>query len=235
MGCSYTQNARKKNPNKIEKDETQQKKEIKENKNSNESIKKKEEYASKKILQGIINSLISRKKYLEQKLKIPSQKDDNNIKNKKLEYPKGYQEYIDQLSIEVDKLEKKINNREIHNNSKILINFFTMTGDIYLINVNNETKLGDAFKSAFYNKQSKGGRYTINLDSGTRFSDEPSKINIEKLSFLLGGDNVSEHFRNNDPVSSLINDSNSSISILVKFPINTQYISNTKYNFNYIY
>ena len=81
MGCSYSQNTRKKKPN--------------------------EEYAPLQILQGIISSLIQRKIDLEQDLNIQSQNNNNNIKNRKLEYPKGYQKYIDQLCIEVDKLEKK--------------------------------------------------------------------------------------------------------------------------------
>ena len=207
MGCSYSQNTRKKKPN--------------------------EEYAPLQILQGIISSLIQRKIDLEQDLNIQSQNNNNNIKNRKLEYPKGYQKYIDQLCIEVDKLEKKKNKMKILNNSKTLINFYTMTGDIYIINVDNETKLGDAFKNAFYNKKFIEGRYTINFHCETRFTDDSSKINIEQLMFLLGGEDVSENFKNNEPVSSLVKDSNSSISILVRFPIQTQIIPNTNYNYNY--
>ena len=63
---------------------------------------------------------------------------------------------------------------------------FYFEGQIYTINVDNETKLADAFKNAFYNKKSIEGRYTINLDSETRFSDDCSKINIEQVVFLLG-------------------------------------------------
>ena len=40
-------------------------------------------------------------------------------------------------------------------------------------------------------------------------------INYEQIIFLSGGENVSEKFINNEPVSSLVKDSNSSISIMV--------------------
>jgi hypothetical protein len=218
MGCSICQDSQRRKQNKFD--------------NQNENAPNEQEYAPKEVLQEIINSLSKRKEYLEQKLQIPQypNNDNNNIEMK---YPEEYLKYINQLILEINELEQR-NSRKILNNSKIIINFYTMTGQTSIVIVDKETKLRDAFIMAFSNE-----RYTINEDRETQFSDAYSKtanskdrFNFDKIVFSFGGDIISEKFRKNELVSSLGNDTNSPISILVKFPIKTQILSNTK---NYYY
>ena len=119
-------------------------------------------------------------------------------------------------------------------NKNIEIKFF-YEEQIYIINVNRETKLGDAFKNALLNNKFQGVRYTKNMDSETRYTDENFKnteqFNYEQMEFLLGGENITEYFRNNKPVPSLVKDPNSSsISILVYIPCSTKIMLNTNYN-----
>ena len=89
----------------------------------------------------------------------------------------------------------------------------------------NETKLCDAFQSAVFNGQFNVAEYAINMNNKTHFSDAYSnttlskeKFNYEQTIFLSGGKNISENFKNNEPVSSIYNDSNSPITILVNLP-----------------
>ena len=179
-------------------------------------------YGTPEELQGIINSLLERKKYLENKYgnKLNSQNNDNEKPNSL----KNYQLMIDKLSKEVFELEK-INNIWKIQNKNTQINFFLSTGEKYVINVGNETKLGDAFQSAVFNGQFNVAEYAININNKTHFSDAYSnttlskeKFNYEQTIFLSGGKNISENFKNNEPVSSLYNDSNSPITILVNLP-----------------
>ena len=119
-------------------------------------------------------------------------------------------------------------------NKNIEIKFF-YEEQIYIINANRETKLGDAFKNALLNNKFKEVRYTKNMDSETRYTDENFKnteqFNYEQMEFLLGGENIIEYFRNNKPVPSLVKDPNSSpISILVYVPCSTKIMLNTNYN-----
>ena len=211
MGCSQCkENLKRKTKNKVVREEV---------------------YVPKEDLQEIINSLIQRKEFLEKKLNIPqNQNNDNNIT--KMIYPEEYQKYIDQLLLDVGELEQKNSKKEIPNNSKILINFETMTGQISIVNVDKETKLRDAFKMAFSNS-----RYTISYDRETQFSDVYSKtsnsrerIDFEKLEFSFNGEIISEKFRNNELVSSLSNDLYSPITILV-ISLSKQNILKTNYNY----
>ncbi len=77
------------------------------------------EYASLEELQGIIEYLLKRKKYLENDLNIQNQNNDNEIPNN----IKECQEMIDKLSDEVFELEKK-NNLWNSPNNNIQIRFF---------------------------------------------------------------------------------------------------------------
>ena len=197
---------------------------------------KEEEYAPKEALQKIIDSLIMRKEFLETKLKITHcPNNDNN--NTEMKYPEEYQKNINQLILEINELEQRYSKRTIVNNSKIIINFYTMNGQTSIVIVDKETKLRDAFIMAFSNE-----RYTINEDRETQFSDAYSKtanskdrFNFDKIVFSFGGDIISEKFRKNELVSSLGDDLKSPISILVRFPLSTQIISKTNYNYNYNY
>ena len=213
MGCSQCQeNKRRKIINKVEKDV----------------------YAPKEVLQEIINTLMKRKEFLEKKLKI-QQNPNNDNNNTEMKYPEEYQKFINQLILDIGELEQKISKKEIPNNSKIIINFYTMTGQSSIVNVDKETKLCEAFKMAFSNE-----RYTINSDRKTQFSDDYSKtsnsrerFDFENIEFSFNGDIISEKFMKNEPVSSLGNNLNSSISILVILPFSTKIISKTKYNYYY--
>ena len=98
--------------------------------------------------------------------------------------------------------------------------------------MDKKTNLRDAFEKAFKNE-----RFTINGSEETNLSDASKStlsnknFDYEKIIFLSEGKSVCENFRKNDPVSSLNNNSNSPISIIVRFPISTQIISKTKYNY----
>jgi hypothetical protein len=134
---------------------------------------------------------------------------------------------IDNLSKEVLELEK-LNNIWKIQNKNTQINFFLSTGETYIINVDNDTKLGDAFQNAVLNGQFNVQEYAINMNKNTNFSNAYSsttlskeKFNYEQTIFLSGAKNLSENFRNNDPVSLLENEFNSPISILVKLPVST--------------
>jgi hypothetical protein len=163
------------------------------------------DYESPEILELIINSLINDKKLLLKKL------EDNNLNTEQyrdnynnfndygnLKYPEEYKSLYDKLIKEVNELENilKNNNKKNQNKSnlKTQISFNGPEG-VYAINVEKETKLGDAFrKTALYKKGS----------------------NINKILFLYGGKNVSRNFRKNDTVSSIINNALSTLSIIVK-------------------
>ena len=179
-------------------------------------------------LQRIIDDLLARKKYLENICgELYYQNDDNG----KPTCIKEYQLEIDKLTKEVEKLEIIYN---LWENKNIEIKFF-YEEQIYIINVNRETKLGDAFKNALLNNKFQGVRYTKNMDSETRYTDENFKnteqFNYEQMEFLLRGENITEYFRNNKPVPSLVKDPNSSpISILVYVPCSTKIMLNTNYN-----
>ena len=202
--------------------------------NEGENSPNENEYAPKEVLQVIINTLIERKKYLENKLKIP-QCSNNHNNNTEMKYPEGYQNYINQLALNIAELEQKDSKGKIPNNSKIIINFYTMTGQTYIANVDKEAKLCEAFKMAFSNE-----RYTINSNRKTQFSDDYSKtanskerFDFEKIEFSFNGEIISEKFRKNELVSSLGNNLNSPISILVKFPLSKTIISKTNYKYCY--
>jgi len=162
-------------------------------------------FESPEILELIINSLIDDKKNLLKKMKDknlntePYEDNYNNITD--YGNPKSPQEYqiiIDKLTKEVTELENFIKINSIGNqnndNQKTQISFNYSTGGRYLIDVENETKLGDAFKKTDLYREG---------------------CNIEKTLFLFGGKNVSQNFRRNDTVSSIINNSLSTLSIIV--------------------
>ena len=189
----------------------------------NEQIENDIAYGTPEELQLIINSLLERKKFLENKYgsNLNTQKNDNEKPNSL----KDYQLMIDKLSKEVFELEK-INNIWNIQNKNTQINFFLSTGEKYIINVDSETKLGDAFQNAVINGQFNLENYEINMNNKTHFSDAYSstnlskeKFNYEQTIFLSGGKNISDNFRNNEPVSSLHYDLNSPISILVNLPL----------------
>jgi len=48
--------------------------------------------------------------------------------------------------------------------------------------------------------------------------------------FLLDGENITEHFMKNEPVSSLGNNSDSFFSIIVQVPLNTKVMLKASYN-----
>ena len=209
----------KNNPNKSKSNNSR--KRNKSNNNLNEQIE--DDSGTPEELQGIINSLLERKKYLENTYgkKLNTQ---NNYDEKPISL-KDYQLMIDKLSKEVFELEKLNNIWKIQNNNT-QINFFLSTGEKYVINVDNETKLGDAFHSAVFNGQFNVEEYAINMNNKIHFSDAYSnttlskeKLNYEETIFLSGGKNISENFRNNEPVSSLHYNSNSPITILVNLPL----------------
>ena len=174
-------------------------------------------------LKGIIETLINRIDFLENKYGTKSNtQNNNNGEPKSLE---DYQLIINKLSNKVLELEK-INNILIIQNKNIQIKF-CFEGQEYIINVDNETKLGDAFQNAIFNEKYKGERYTTStMNSETNFNDDYLKkseiFNYKQMMFLLGGENITEYFRNNEPVSSLVKDSDSYISIIVWIPLLTK-------------
>ena len=190
---------------------------------SNEQIENDSEDASIEDLQGIIDCLLIRKEFLEKEYgkKLNTQNSNN-------EEPKTREDYkllINKLGKEVLELEK-INNILIIQNKNIQIKF-CFEGQEYIINVDNETKLGDAFQIAIFNEKYKGERYTTStMNSETNFNDDYLKnseiFNYKQMMFLLGGENITEYFRNNEPVSSLVKDSDSFISIIVWIPLLTK-------------
>ena len=173
--------------------------------NNNQNNDDNNDYESPEILELIINSLINDKKLLLKKM------EDNNLNTEQyrdnynnfsdygnIKYPEEYKSLYDKLIKEVNELENILKNNSMKNqnksNLKTQISFNGPEG-VYAINVEKETKLGDAFrKTALYKKG----------------------CNINKILFLYGGKNVSRNFRKNDTVSSIINNSLSTLSIIVK-------------------
>ena len=205
------------NPNKSKKNNSIEK--SKTIKNSNRQIENGSEYGTPEELQGIINSLLERKKFLEDTYGKKLYTHNNDLEKPKT--LKDYQSIIDKLSKEVFELEI-INNIWKNQNKYTQINFFLSSGQNYIINVDNETKLFDAFKKAVSNGQFNLERYTLNMNNKTQNTDACSnstlskeKFNNKHAIFLSGGKDVSEKFRKNEPVSSLNNGSNLPISILV--------------------
>jgi len=211
-------------------------------------------YATPKELQEIIETLIKTKKYLEKDLYGHSLNNENKeINNKKKKSINEYLKIINQLIIDVEKLEKQVNelnNQDNNNNSNtinnnnndndlnILINFQTASGS-YKIFVKKETKLLDAFEKALFNDKIKGKICSINMDNKTQLNNTCYKTtlynvkdNYKKMKFLLGGDDVSENFRKNQPVSSLNENLDSHIIILVMLPVSTKNILKTYYENN---
>ena len=182
-------------------------------------------------LKGIIDMLLDRKKFLENKYgKKLNTQNNNNEEPKSL---KDYQLIIDKLGKEVLELEK-INNILIIQNKNILIKF-CFEGQEYIINVDSESKLGDAFQSAIFNEKNKGERYTTStMNSETNFNDDYFKnneiFNYKQLLFLLGGEDITKYFTNNESVSSLVKGSDSYISIIVWIPLYTKVKLKESYN-----
>ena len=175
--------------------------------------------------------LLDRKKFLENKYgKKLNTQNNNNEEPKSL---KDYQLIIDKLGKEVLELEK-INNILIIQNKNILIKF-CFEGQEYIINVDRESKLGDAFQSAIFNEKNKGERYTTStMNSETNFNDDYFKnneiFNYKQLLFLLGGEDITKYFTNNESVSSLVKGSDSYISIIVWIPLYTKVKLKESYN-----
>ena len=182
-------------------------------------------------LKGIIDMLLDRKKFLENKYgKKLNTQNNNNEEPKSL---KDYQLIIDKLGKEVLELEK-INNILIIQNKNILIKF-CFEGQEYIINVDSESKLGDAFQSAIFNEKNKGERYTTStMNSETNFNDDYFKnneiFNYKQMMFLLGGEDITKYFTNNESVSSLVKGSDSYISIIVWIPLYTKVKLKESYN-----
>ena len=182
-------------------------------------------------LKGIIDMLLDRKKFLENKYgKKLNTQNNNNEEPKSL---KDYQLIIDKLGKEVLELEK-INNILIIQNKNILIKF-CFEGQEYIINVDSESKLGDAFQSAIFNEKNKGERYTTStMNSETNFNDDYFKnneiFNYKQMIFLLGGEDITKYFTNNESVSSLVKGSDSYISIIVWIPLYTKVKLKESYN-----
>ena len=182
-------------------------------------------------LKGIIDMLLNRKIFLENKYgKKLNTQNNNNEEPKSL---KDYQLIIDKLGKEVLELEK-INNILIIQNKNILIKF-CFEGQEYIINVDRESKLGDAFQSAIFNEKNKGERYTTStMNSETNFNDDYFKnneiFNYKQLLFLLGGEDITKYFTNNESVSSLVKGSDSYISIIVWIPLYTKVKLKESYN-----
>ena len=182
-------------------------------------------------LKGIIDMLLDRKKFLENKYgKKLNTQNNNNEEPKSL---KDYQLIIDKLGKEVLELEK-INNILIIQNKNILIKF-CFEGQEYIINVDRESKLGDAFQSAIFNEKNKGERYTTStMNSETNFNDDYFKnneiFNYKQMMFLLGGEDITKYFTNNESVSSLVKGSDSYISIIVWIPLYTKVKLKESYN-----
>ena len=182
-------------------------------------------------LKGIIDMLLDRKKFLENKYgKKLNTQNNNNEEPKSL---KDYQLIIDKLGKEVLELEK-INNILIIQNKNILIKF-CFEGQEYIINVDRESKLGDAFQSAIFNEKNKGERYTTStMNSENNFNDDYFKnneiFNYKQMMFLLGGEDITKYFTNNESVSSLVKGSDSYISIIVWIPLYTKVKLKESYN-----
>ena len=182
-------------------------------------------------LKGIIDMLLNRKIFLENKYgKKLNIQNNNNEEPKSL---KDYQLIIDKLGKEVLELEK-INNILIIQNKNILIKF-CFEGQEYIINVDRESKLGDAFQSAIFNEKNKGERYTTStMNSETNFNDDYFKnneiFNYKQMMFLLGGEDITKYFTNNESVSSLVKGSDSYISIIVWIPLYTKVKLKESYN-----
>ena len=182
-------------------------------------------------LKGIIDMLLNRKIFLENKYG-----KKLNIQNYNNEEPKSLNDYqliIDKLGKEVLELEK-INNILIIQNKNILIKF-CFEGQEYIINVDSESKLGDAFQSAIFNEKNKGERYTTStMNSETNFNDDYFKnneiFNYKQMMFLLGGEDITKYFTNNESVSSLVKGSDSYISIIVWIPLYTKVKLKESYN-----
>jgi hypothetical protein len=182
-------------------------------------------------LKGIIDMLLNRKIFLENKYG-----KKLNIQNYNNEEPKSLNDYqliIDKLGKEVLELEK-INNILIIQNKNILIKF-CFEGQEYIINVDSESKLGDVFQSAIFNEKNKGERYTTStMNSETNFNDDYFKnneiFNYKQLLFLLGGEDITKYFTNNESVSSLVKGSDSYISIIVWIPLYTKVKLKESYN-----
>lgn len=182
-------------------------------------------------LKGIIDMLLNRKIFLENKYG-----KKLNIQNYNNEEPKSLNDYqliIDKLGKEVLELEK-INNILIIQNKNILIKF-CFEGQEYIINVDSESKLGDVFQSAIFNEKNKGERYTTStMNSETNFNDDYFKnneiFNYKQMMFLLGGEDITKYFTNNESVSSLVKDSDSYISIIVWIPLYTKVKLKESYN-----
>ena len=182
-------------------------------------------------LKGIIDMLLNRKIFLENKYgKKLNTQNNNNEEPKSL---KDYQLIIDKLGKEVLELEK-INNILIIQNKNILIKF-CFEGQEYIINVDRESKLGDAFQSAIFNEKNKGERYTTStMNSENNFNDDYFKnneiFNYKQMMFLLGGEDITKYFTNNESVSSLVKGSDSYISIIVWIPLYTKVKLKESYN-----
>ena len=182
-------------------------------------------------LKGIIDMLLDRKKFLENKYgKKLNTQNNNNEEPKSL---KDYQLIIDKLGKEVLELEK-INNILIIQNKNILIKF-CFEGQEYIINVDRESKLGDAFQSAIFNEKNKGERYTTStMNSENNFNDDYFKnneiFNYKQMMFLFGGEDITKYFTNNESVSSLVKGSDSYISIIVWIPLYTKVKLKESYN-----
>ena len=182
-------------------------------------------------LKGIIDMLLDRKKFLENKYG-----KKLNIQNYNNEEPKSLNDYqliIDKLGKEVLELEK-INNILIIQNKNILIKF-CFEGQEYIINVDRESKLGDAFQSAIFNEKNKGERYTTStMNSENNFNDDYFKnneiFNYKQMMFLFGGEDITKYFTNNESVSSLVKGSDSYISIIVWIPLYTKVKLKESYN-----
>ena len=200
------------------------------NSNSNEQIEKETTDATLEDLQEIFKYLIDQKKFLEDKCGKKSNNQNND--NMEPKSRKDYQLMINKLSKEVFELEK-INNIWENQDKNIQIRFY-FEGQIFIINVDNETKLGDAFQNAIFNEKFKGERYTTIMNKETNFTDDYFKnneiFNYKEMIFILGGENISEYFRENKPVSYLFNYSDSFISILVEIPLFTKVMLKESYN-----
>ena len=186
------------------------------------------EYGTPEELQGIIDSLLARKKYFENICGELNLQNDDNVKPSSIE---EYQLIINKANKEVEELEKIYN---LWENKNIEIQFF-YEQQLYKTNVNRETKLGDAFKNAVLNEKLKGVRYTNNMDRETGITDENfrnnQQFNYEQMQFSFEGGIITEYFKKNKPVPSLFKDPNNSITpILVHTPLSTTIMGNTYYN-----
>ena len=128
------------------------------------------------------------------------------------------------------------NNYNNNNDFNILIKFQTAAGT-YKINANKKTKLFDAFEKALFNNEFKGERRTTNMGNITQLKNTSysttfysEKDNYKKTKFLFGGEDVTENFSRNQPVSSLGKNLGSFISIIAILPVNTKNLLKTNYS-----